>query len=113
LFEGVSTARADLWSLGATLYYAVEGRRPYRRPTTAEMMRALADRVAAEIERRFGRLLYARVDLVGAEPAVLEVELTEPSLFLAQAPGSAARLAAAIRDRARRGPTGCATSART
>jgi len=44
-------------------------------------------------------LLYARVDLVpGSEgtPLVLELELTEPSLFHAYAPGSAARFAAAI-----------------
>ncbi len=46
----------------------------------------------------FGPLLYARVDLIrdarGA-PCLLELELAEPSLFLAYAPGSAARFAAA------------------
>ena len=42
LFDGVSTASADLWSLGATLYFAVEGRPPYLRPTTADTLRALA-----------------------------------------------------------------------
>lgn len=66
--------------------------------------RDVADRTMAEVERRFGRLLYARVDLVGAEPMVLEVELTEPSLFLAQSDGSAARLADAVRARAARAP---------
>ena len=43
--------------------------------------------------------LYARVDLVRDElraPVVLELELTEPSLFFAQAAGSADRLATAI-----------------
>jgi glutathione synthase/RimK-type ligase-like ATP-grasp enzyme len=43
--------------------------------------------------------LYARVDLVRDQanaPCVLELELVEPSLFLAFAPGSARRLAAAI-----------------
>jgi len=47
----------------------------------------------------FERLLYARVDLLrdttGA-PRLLELELTEPSLFLAHAPGSAQRFAAAL-----------------
>jgi hypothetical protein len=43
--------------------------------------------------------LYARVDLVpgsAGEPLLLELELTEPSLFHAHAEGSAARFAAAI-----------------
>jgi glutathione synthase/RimK-type ligase-like ATP-grasp enzyme len=47
-------------------------------------------------------LLYARVDLVPGEdgqPVVLELELTEPSLFLWLAPGAAGRYAAAIRGR--------------
>ncbi|HET9693901.1 MAG TPA: hypothetical protein VFP48_05925 [Steroidobacteraceae bacterium] len=47
----------------------------------------------------FAPPLYARIDMIrdaqGA-PVVLELELTEPSLFLAHAPGSADRLARAI-----------------
>lgn len=45
--------------------------------------------------------VYARVDLLGSAsggPLLLELELTEPSLFLAGAPGGAARLAAHLRD---------------
>ena len=61
--------------------------------------RALGDHVVAEVERRFGRLLYTRVDLVGNDPMVLELELTEPSLFFAHADGAAERYAAAIRAR--------------
>ena len=44
-------------------------------------------------------LLYARVDLIrdaSGAPCVLELELTEPSLFFAHAPGSAERFAKAI-----------------
>ena len=43
-------------------------------------------------------LLYARVDLIRGDdsPRLLELELTEPSVFLAHADGAAARFAAAI-----------------
>jgi hypothetical protein len=69
-----------------------------REPSAAE--RAVADRVMAWVTERFGTLLYARVDLLGGEePAVLELELTEPSLFLGHAPGAAERLAAATATR--------------
>lgn len=47
----------------------------------------------------FATPLYARVDLIRdatAAPCVLELELTEPSLFFAHAPGSAKRFASAI-----------------
>lgn len=45
-------------------------------------------------------LLYARVDLVpgpDGSPVLMELEVTEPCLFLAQDPGAASRLAAAVR----------------
>ena len=47
----------------------------------------------------FAPPLYARIDLIRAasgEPQVLELELTEPSLFFLHAPGSAGRLARAL-----------------
>lgn len=50
-----------------------------------------------------GAPLYARVDVIRdarGEPCILELELTEPSLFFAFAPGSAERFAAAIVQRA-------------
>jgi hypothetical protein len=72
-----------------------------REPTAAE--REVAERVVAWIAQRFGGApAYARVDLVEEEdggPLVLELELTEPSLFLAYDDGAAARLASAIRRR--------------
>jgi hypothetical protein len=55
--------------------------------------------VHAYVEKRFGRPLYARVDVLrDADGAarVLELELIEPSLFLDFEPGSAQLLAAAI-----------------
>jgi O-ureido-D-serine cyclo-ligase len=47
----------------------------------------------------FDAPLYVRVDLIrdrAGHPAVLEVEMTEPSIFLAHAPGAAERFARAI-----------------
>lgn len=72
--------------------------------------RAVGDRVVAEVERRFGRLLYTRVDVIGTDPMVLELELTEPSLFFLHSEGAAARYAAAIRGRDTREPASGATS---
>jgi O-ureido-D-serine cyclo-ligase len=60
--------------------------------------RELAERAIAAIPG--GAPLYARVDVVRdarGTPRVLELELTEPSLFFAHAAGSADRFAAAIR----------------
>ncbi|WP_326637021.1 hypothetical protein OG884_25750 [Streptosporangium sp. NBC_01755] len=56
---------------------------------------ALAERVLGE----FPELLYARVDLVrlaDGSPALIEIELTEPYLFLSYAPGADASLATAL-----------------
>jgi glutathione synthase/RimK-type ligase-like ATP-grasp enzyme len=67
-----------------------------RTPTEAEL--ALGGRVLAVLETRFGTPLYARVDLAPADggPVVLEVELTEPSLFFRHADGAAGRFVAAL-----------------
>jgi len=55
-------------------------------------------RVACEITGLFEPLLYARVDLLPSEegPVVIELELTEPSLFLSFSPQSADLFAEAI-----------------
>lgn len=61
--------------------------------------RRIADDVMATVTARFGPTVHARIDLVDDDrgrPEVLEVELVEPSLFLAAAPGSAGRLATAF-----------------
>lgn len=70
-----------------------------RQPTPAEL--SVAERALAAAPPD---LLYARVDLIpgpGGSPLLVELELTEPSLFLGYAPGAAERLAAAIAGAAR------------
>ena len=64
----------------------------------------LAQRVVTAIP--FDPLLYARIDLIRDDegtPRLLELELTEPSLFLAHAAGSAERFTAALLRRSREG----------
>lgn len=63
-----------------------------RTPAAEEMQ--VGERVLAALP--FAAPLYARVDLIrsgNGAPCLLELELTEPSLFLARAPGAARRLA--------------------
>jgi hypothetical protein len=72
-----------------------------RREADSDVL-ALARRAWEVTAERFGAPLYARVDVLrsdAGDPAVLELELIEPSLFLDHAPSSAAALAAALRRR--------------
>ena len=67
-----------------------------RTPTSEQ--RALGDKVLTKIPAA-SPLLYARIDLLPApsgHPMVLEVELTEPSLFLAYADHAFREFAQAI-----------------
>ena len=67
--------------------------------TASAAERMVADRALAAVPGGAARLLYARVDVVpgpDGAPVVLELELTEPSLFLAHPPHAAARFAAAV-----------------
>ena len=69
-----------------------------REPSAAEL--ELAERALAAVPGGAERLLYGRVDLVpgtDGQPLVIEVELTEPSLFLLTVPAAADGFAAAIR----------------
>ena len=66
-----------------------------RMPGADEMR--LAQKVVAAVP--FGIPLYARIDLIRDDdgaPCLLEVELTEPSLFFAHAAGSAEKFTAAV-----------------
>lgn len=63
-----------------------------RIPSAGE--RAVGDAVLAALPFESSELLYARIDLVPGDdgaPQILEVELTEPSLFFSTATGSAER----------------------
>lgn len=64
-----------------------------------EAERALGDAVVGWLARRFDELVLARIDLVPGPqgPMVLEVELTEPSLFLHTDLAAPGRVAAALR----------------
>jgi len=67
-----------------------------RQPSAAEL--AVAEQALAAVPGDTP-LLYARVDLLpgpDGAPVLVELELTEPSLFLGYAPGAATRLAEAI-----------------
>lgn len=65
----------------------------------ADDERALAEAALAPYA---GRILYGRVDMArdaGNRPVVMELELSEPSLFFAKQPGSADRFVAGLRQR--------------
>jgi hypothetical protein len=84
---------------GYRLY--VEERIEAREASAAEL--AVGDQVMRLLRARFGAdLLYARVDLLPtpAGPLLIELELTEPSLFLSYDAKAADRLAEAIAVRA-------------
>jgi hypothetical protein len=57
---------------------------------------ALADQVLSVVRGWGDELLYARVDMLPG-PVLIELEVTEPSLFLGQSPGAAERFARAVR----------------
>jgi hypothetical protein len=70
--------------------------------TVSDAERRVADAALTVVTNRFGCPLYARIDLLPAPdgPVVVEVEVTEPSLFLSYSPGAAERFGAAIAARA-------------
>ena len=71
-----------------------------REPSAAQL--AVAGQAVAAIPGGFERVLYARVDLISGPdgaPQLLELELTEPSLFLEHDADAAGRLAHAIVER--------------
>ena len=71
--------------------------------TATAAQRSLADTVIAHVTARFGEApLYARVDMLpGSDgaPVLIELEMSEPSLFLFTSEGADDRFAAAVLDR--------------
>jgi glutathione synthase/RimK-type ligase-like ATP-grasp enzyme len=80
--------------VATTGLFAAESITP-RVPGADEMR--LAEKIVAQVP--FGIPLYARIDLIRDDdgaPCLLELELTEPSLFFAHAAGSAEKFTAAV-----------------
>jgi serine/threonine protein kinase len=65
--DGISGPEADMWSLGATLYAAVEGRSPYARDTAMATLTALATQ-PPDTPERAGPLRHVLMGLLRKNP---------------------------------------------
>lgn len=100
-----SGERALVWIDGALTHAVRKARRLTGDEESVSDAIAIADDERALAESLLGGsgLLYARLDVVRDDegrPRIMELELVEPSLFLAQSPAALARFADAIAARA-------------
>jgi serine/threonine protein kinase len=66
--DGFAGPASDLWSLGATLYFALTGRAPYERGSTMATLAALATEEPPKLSRRAGRMKPVLDGLLRREP---------------------------------------------
>ncbi len=66
--DGTSTVEADMWSLGATLFAAVEGQSPYARSTSYQTLAALAT-APPDAPKRAGALKPVLAGLLRRKPS--------------------------------------------
>lgn len=97
-FSHAASKRVTLPRAGSMVpgLFAPEDNGPHEATDDA---RRVADAAMAAVPAALGQPLYGRVDLVrddAGRPAVLELELAEPSLFLPEHPVAADRVASAI-----------------
>jgi tRNA A-37 threonylcarbamoyl transferase component Bud32 len=96
--EGVSDARTDMWSLGATLYATVEGQSPYARSSAMATLSALATEPPDPM-RRAGPLRPVLLGLLQRDPW-RRLTAAEAEPLLSSAAASPDESAASVRSSA-------------
>jgi hypothetical protein len=88
--------KGPVLTVGGGIDNSLVGRQDIRPRDASPEEVALAEQVLSVVRGWGDELLYARVDMLPG-PVLIELEVTEPSLFLGQSPGAAERFARAVR----------------